>query len=252
MPSSVIENRNISCTIDSLGAQMVSLRSEASGKEYIWNGNPDVWKWHAPVLFPFCGNFPDGFMHNGKTYHLPQHGFLRTVEHTRISDGVYVFETRGLEDYPFALRTTTSFLLEGNTLIHRIEIENTGKEALPFSLGFHTGFTLSNARLEFEVAEEELGGKVFVADDTSLASTRFCINPGSRFIDCTDTEGKRIRWESSGYSTLVLWTAPGHSRDYICIEPRIDTVPEGAKEPFKCRLQPGGKTTLEERITILA
>ena len=90
MPSSIIGNNHISCTIDSQGAQMVSLRSEASGKEYIWQGNPDVWKWHAPVLFPFCGNFPEGFMYNGKKYHLPQHGFLRNVEHTRISDGVYV------------------------------------------------------------------------------------------------------------------------------------------------------------------
>ena len=252
MPSSIIGNRNISCTIDSQGAQLVSLRSVDSGKEYIWEGNPAVWKWHAPVLFPFCGNFPDGFVHNGKTYHLPQHGFLRTVEHTRISDGVYVFETEGREDYPFALRATTSYLLENNTLIHRIEIENTGNEVLPFSLGFHTGFALSNARLEFEKAEEELGGKIFVADDTSLADTKLYTKIRSRFIDCTDTDGKRIRWESSGYSTLVLWTAPGHSRDYICIEPRIDTVPEGAKEPFRCNLPIGGKTTLEERITILA
>ena len=252
MPLSTIGNRFISFTIDPMGAQMVSLKAKDSGKEYIWEGNPEVWKWHAPVLFPFCGNFPDGFMHNGKTYHLPQHGFLRTVEHTRISDGVYVFETDGREDYPFALRTTTSFLLEGNTLIHRIEIENTGKEALPFSLGFHTGFALSNARLEFEKAEEELGSNEFIADDKSLATTKLYTKIRSRFIDCTDTGGKKIRWESSGYSTLVLWTAPGHSGDYICIEPRIDTVPEGAKQPFGCQLGPGEKTTLEERITVLA
>ncbi|MBR6085773.1 MAG: hypothetical protein IKP61_09215 [Spirochaetales bacterium] len=252
MPSSIIGNNHISCTIDSQGAQMVSLRSKASGKEYIWQGNPDIWKWHAPVLFPFCGNFPEGFMYNGKKYHLPQHGFLRNVEHTRISDGVYVFETSGLDDYPFALRATTSFLLDCSTLTHRVEIENTGNESLPFSLGFHTGFALSNARLEFEKAEEELGSNEFIADDKSLASTKLYTKIRSGFIDCTGTGGKRIRWESSGYSTLVLWTAPGHSRDYICIEPRIDTVPEGAKKPFKCKLQPRGKTTLEERITILA
>ena len=252
MPTSIIENRNISCTVDSLGAQLVSLRSGDSGKEYIWEGNPEVWKWHAPVLFPFCGNFPDGFVHNGKTYHLPQHGFLRTVEHTHISDGVYVFETEGREDYPFALRATTNYLLQGSTLIHRIEIDNTGKEALPFSLGFHTGFALSNARLEFEKTEEELGSNILIADDTSLASTRLYMKIRSRFIDCTGSEGNKIRWESSDYTTLVLWTAPGHSKDYICIEPRIDTVPEGAREPFRCLLDPGAKTSLEERITIIS
>lgn len=252
MPTSVIENKNISCTLDSQGAQLLSLRSRDSEKEYIWEGNPDVWKWHAPVLFPFCGIFPDGFMHNGKTYHLPQHGFLRNVEHRCISDGVYVFETAGREDYPFALRATTSYILQGSTLIHRIEIENTGKESLPFSLGFHTGFALSNARLEFEKTEEEIGSNIFIADDTSLSSARLYTKIRSGFIDCSGSEGKKIKWESSGYSTLVLWAAPGYSKDYICIEPRIDTVPEGAKEPFRCLIGSGEKTSLEERITILS
>ncbi|MBQ7281630.1 MAG: hypothetical protein IJR16_02505 [Spirochaetales bacterium] len=247
-----IENRYLSCMIDSCGAQLMSLKALETGRDYIWNGNPEVWKWHAPVLFPFCGNFPEGFEHNGKTCHLPMHGFLRDVEHSHVSAGHFLFESEGFDGYPFAFSARTSFILEGTSLTHRIEIENRGSEDLPFSLGFHTGFALSNAKLEFEIKEEELGDKVFIADDDSLSSTRFLTHVKSGFITCADKRGKSIRWESSGYSTLVLWTMPGHSRDFICIEPRIDTVPEGAKEPFKCFLQPGKTTVLEERITVLS
>ena len=246
-----IENRYLSCMIDSCGAQLISVMDKASGAEYIWNGNPEVWKWHAPVLFPFCGNFPDGYEHDGKTYHLPMHGFLRDVEHQIISDGSFIFKTDGMEGYPFAFSATTSFILEGHSVRHRIEIENRGNVNLPYSLGFHTGFALSNARLVFENHEEELGGKVFVADDESLSSTRFFTNIKSGSLVCEDKTGKSLRWESSGYSTLVLWTMPGHSKDFICIEPRIDTVSDGAKMPFRCLLQPGRTATLEERMTIL-
>ncbi|MBQ3729331.1 MAG: hypothetical protein II903_07510, partial [Spirochaetales bacterium] len=109
-----------------------------------------------------------------------------------------------------------------------------------------------NARLEFEKTEEDLGSNEFIADDDSLSSTRFLTHVKSGFITCTDKRGKSIRWESSGYSTLVLWTIPGHGKDFLCIEPRIDTVPEGAKQPFKCFLQPGKTAVLEERITVLS
>ncbi len=247
----IIENEFISCTTDSYGAQMISLKDKAHGSEYIWCGNPSVWKWHAPVLFPFCGNFPEGYRHNGTIYHLPQHGFLRNVEHTCISDGVFLYETGGESGYPFAFSARTVFTLDGKTLTHRIQIKNTGKEILPFSLGFHTGFALSNATLEFEKYEPELDGKIFAADDVSMSSTRFFTGIESTSVACSDENGKKMIWSSSGYTTLVLWTSPGHSRDYICIEPRIDTIPDDAKKPFRCFLEPGSETSLEERITIL-
>ena len=247
-----VENGYLSCRIESCGAQLVSLRSKESRKEYIWSGDPDIWKWHAPVLFPWCGKFPEGYEHDGKTYHLPMHGFLRDFKHNCISDGVFLFETDGLENYPFAFSARTSFILEGSSLIHRIEIENRGNEDIPYSLGFHTGFAMSNARLEFEKQEEELNGNSFFANDESLSSTRFLTHINSSFLTCTDKDGKCIKWESSGYTTLVLWTIPGHSKDFICIEPRIDTVPEGAKKPFKCSLKPGKKTVLEEIITVIS
>ncbi|MBR2361543.1 MAG: hypothetical protein IKA80_02770 [Spirochaetaceae bacterium] len=51
--------------------------------EYIWNGNPSVWKFRAPILFPIVGRLKDCyFLWQGKEYHLPNHGFSRDLEHS--------------------------------------------------------------------------------------------------------------------------------------------------------------------------
>ena len=77
-----IENKWVKASFGEKGAQLISFFSKESDKEYIWNGDESIWKWHAPVLFPQCGNFPQGYINNGKRLVLPMHGFLRDVEHT--------------------------------------------------------------------------------------------------------------------------------------------------------------------------
>lgn len=245
-----IRNEKLTCSIDSRGAQLISL-SSSLGTEYIWTGEKDIWPWHAPVLFPCCGSFPDGFLVDDRIYHLPQHGFLRNVEHKESGEGIFLYESMGEEEYPFALSARTSFCLEESTLIHRLEIENRDRRPMPYSMGFHTGFLLENATLEFECDEEELGGRIFRADDSTLEKTCFFTKLKSRRLLCSDAKGKRLELYSPEFTTLVLWTMKGHSRDFICIEPRVDTVAEGARHPFKRVLEPGGICTLEERITIL-
>ena len=43
----------------------------------LWQAGP-VWPRHAPVLFPIVGRLKDDRLrHQGKSYHLPQHGFAR-------------------------------------------------------------------------------------------------------------------------------------------------------------------------------
>ena len=38
-----IENEFLTCEIDDMGAQLHSLVLKENGKEYIWQGNPDIW-----------------------------------------------------------------------------------------------------------------------------------------------------------------------------------------------------------------
>ena len=63
-----IHNEFLTLTVDTLGAEAVSLKN-AAGEELLWQADPAVWKRHAPILFPWTGKLPGGtFTHDGKTY----------------------------------------------------------------------------------------------------------------------------------------------------------------------------------------
>ena len=65
-----IENEFIRLTIDSLGAEMVSVIDRATGSEMIWCADPAVWNRHAPILFPYAGKLTGGHFKasDGKLY----------------------------------------------------------------------------------------------------------------------------------------------------------------------------------------
>ena len=46
-----IKSGEVTASIDTLGAELVSLKK--NGSEFMWRGTP--WPKHAPVLFPICG-----------------------------------------------------------------------------------------------------------------------------------------------------------------------------------------------------
>ena len=48
----VLKNDVLTAFIDDSGAELISLKDN-NGSEYIWTAE-DVWKRHAPVLFPFA------------------------------------------------------------------------------------------------------------------------------------------------------------------------------------------------------
>ena len=46
---------NITVKINHQGAELCSLQTNNNKQEYIWEGNPDFWGKHSPVLFPIVG-----------------------------------------------------------------------------------------------------------------------------------------------------------------------------------------------------
>ena len=52
-----IKNEELTLEIDSLGAEMKSLKYNASGQEYLWQADPAYWGRTSPVLFPLVGNY---------------------------------------------------------------------------------------------------------------------------------------------------------------------------------------------------
>ena len=66
----VLRNEFFTLTVDTLGAEAVSLKN-AAGEEVLWQADPEVWPRHAPILFPWTGELPQSsYSHKGKTYHV--------------------------------------------------------------------------------------------------------------------------------------------------------------------------------------
>ena len=126
-----IENEILRLTVDTHGAEPVSVLHKPTGAELLWQGDPAVWGRHAPILFPYTGKLTGGKMiAKGVEYAGGQHGFARDVEHamTRHADNLLEFELHAnaetLPKWPYAFVLRSTFTLEGETVHHTLTVEN--------------------------------------------------------------------------------------------------------------------------------
>ena len=144
-----IKNNILQVSVKEIGAELCSIKSLRSDREYIWNGNPDVWAAHAPNLFPVIGCLKDdGFLYQGREYKCPKHGFVRNndkvslVEKTANSlTFLLKYDEESLKIYPFKFEFNIKYSLEGNKLHVKHKVINYGDVDMLFSLGGHPGFT---------------------------------------------------------------------------------------------------------------
>ena len=54
-----IENEYLSLTVTTWGAQIKSVVRKCDGVEHIRQANPDVWRYHTPILLPHAGKVVD-------------------------------------------------------------------------------------------------------------------------------------------------------------------------------------------------
>ena len=74
-----ISNGEITAVISTRGAELKSVVK--NGREFIWEGDPNVWAGQAPLLFPICGGLKDDkYVLGGNEYTLEKHGFARFKE----------------------------------------------------------------------------------------------------------------------------------------------------------------------------
>lgn len=80
-----LENDVISVVINSIGAELYSIKTKADGCEYLWQGDPEYWSGRSYNLFPICGRLTEGkYTYNGKTCEMNLHGFARDSEFSLI------------------------------------------------------------------------------------------------------------------------------------------------------------------------
>lgn len=250
-----IENESIRLTVDTHGAEAVSVINKNSGAEMLWCGDPAVWGRHAPILFPYTGKLTEGKMiAKGMEYTGGQHGFARDVEHQLVSqsDDTLVLELHANADtlpkWPYAFVLRSTFRIEETTVHHTLTVENPVEEQLRFGIGYHPAFAVpfddkhetEDYEFRFEELESPLcvsalpngllnGQSYYLARNTRripltddlFENDSFCmVNLHSKSLAIVEKDtGRRVSCDIEGYPYTLIWSAKAKPVRFVCIEP---------------------------------
>ncbi len=240
-----LKNDFLTATFNTFGAELVSLKSEK--REYIWDGNPDFWNKHAPVLFPIVGALKnDTYFFEGKKYQMSRHGFAREKQFQIVEQTAdkIVFSLKDdeetLEMYPFQFEFKIEYILAEKALEVNFEVINTSKHSMCFSIGGHPAFALpenfenyellftGNDVLKFSLLEQNL-----LQDQTKVLETinntktldyslfeKDALVFRDRQIQSVTIQEKgndflKVKFEQ--FPDLGIWTKS--NAPFICIEP---------------------------------
>ena len=264
-----IENEYLKVTVDTMGAQLKSIVRKCDGVEHLWQGDPAVWPYRAPILFPYTGKLVDNvFEAKGKTYDGHQHGFGRDYEHCLVDQSAdtltleLVFDVELLKVFPYACRLVSTFTLEEETLHHTLTVENLDEEKLPFGIGFHPGFNIpcddQHAATDYELRFSEMESPMCLNNQpTGLGhgdyyylgsnidtipmeehlfdnDSHCMVNLRSQYLGLYEKgTGRGIRVSISDFPYVVIWSKPGMPK-FLCIEP-WDSIPsrEGSSKKWE-------------------
>ena len=142
-----ISSNSLTASIDTMGAQLMSLRKGES--EYLWQGDSNWWPRRAPILFPIVGVLKDGEAESAEgTISLARHGLARlnqfeVVEQSPSSVTLRLKSTEETRNgYPYDFELKLIFSVAGDTLTQTYEITNPANVVLPFTLGAHPAFNI--------------------------------------------------------------------------------------------------------------
>ena len=144
-----LQNTKLKANFSELGAELISLVNLTTGKEIMWQGNPDFWGGQSPVLFPTVGALKDDqYIFDGQTYEMPRHGFARRkiFEVKNPSENEVIFQLYSddetLKFYPFEFNLEIRYTLTENKLTVSYQVKNKSEKEMYFSLGAHPGFAV--------------------------------------------------------------------------------------------------------------
>lgn len=251
----VLENDILRVEIDSHGAELKSVKSKATGEEYMWQADPKYWGRTSPILFPFVGGLKDKqFKYDGKTYPMGQHGFARDMEHTLVSnsESEMWFELFSNEEtlgkFPMEFKLCVGYQLNENSVKVLWKVENPGDKVLHFSIGAHpafncpfhgeenkNGYSLSfgNAKEIHHYGNPTEEGLV-VREDILLSLDNHRAEITEDFFDrCTymveggqtdtvgivDPTGREYVTVQFAMPIFAIWSPEKKNAPFICIEP---------------------------------
>jgi galactose mutarotase-like enzyme len=250
----ILSNSELTATINSLGAELISLKNNHN-REYIWEGNPDYWGKHSPILFPIVGSLKNNsYRYNNSIYHLPRHGFAREMNFDVIekSNEKVVFSLKEtaatLEKYPFKFELQISYTLTNSELKIGYIVINNNPFSMPFSIGAHPAFAIANDFENYELLFEKTENLVVSKLENDLISnTSYKLpiennslpltyslfendalifkNIESKSVTIAENEIPFLKIQYNDFPSLGIWTKS--QAPFICLEPWIgyaDTV----------------------------
>ncbi|TDO83180.1 galactose mutarotase-like enzyme [Flavobacterium chryseum] len=244
--NTTITNSRLKASIKHAGAELFSLKDNQN-KEYIWEGNPDFWGKHSPVLFPIVGTLKNNTYKIGeKEYELPRHGFARDMEFELIekTENSAVFSLQSNEEtlkkYPFEFELQLIYTIEETTLDIQYKVINKSDTKMPFSIGAHPAIALpekfENYAFEFEKEETlkyYLLENDLISDKTKVLETTNNLVPldyklfkndalifktlESNSLTILEDSKPYIKVDFEDFPSLGIWTKV--KAPFICIEP---------------------------------
>lgn len=251
----IIENEYLKVTVTSFGAQVKSVIRKEDGVEHMWQADPKVWGYHAPILFPYTGRLKDGKLTaKGETYEsTTQHGFARTMEHGFVYQNkdtlvLQLTDTpETLAVWPYKFRLMSAFTIEGDVLHHTLTVENQDAEPMAFGIGYHPAFAVpfddrhsyTDYELRFNKVESPIcletapkglvTGKIYYLGKNITAiplTDRLFANDSHCMVSLqSDTlglyekdTGRGVVCSIKAFPYCLIWSKPGELK-FVCIEP---------------------------------
>jgi galactose mutarotase-like enzyme len=245
--TTTITNSTLTAEINHSGAELFSLKTNNNNKDYIWEGNPEFWGKHSPILFPIVGTLKDNsYTHNSVQYHLSRHGFARdgVFELIEKNENSATFSLKSTEDtlkvYPFDFELQISYVLSDNSLSIHYRVINKGNVKMPFSIGAHPAFSLpgnfekysiqfeKEEPLEYNLLENDLISNttniLTSVDDAVPLNYQLFENDAlifkslqSNYLTILENGNPILKVHYEGFPNLGIWTKK--DAPFLCIEP---------------------------------
>lgn len=244
--NTTISNSTLKASIKHAGAELFSLKNNQN-KEYIWEGNPDFWGKHSPVLFPIVGTLKNNtYTIEGKEYQLPRHGFARDMEfqllHKTENSAVFSLQSNEetLKKYPFEFELQLIYTLQETTLDIAYKVINKGDTKIPFSIGAHPAIALpedfESYAFKFEKEEDlkySLLENDLISNKTETLATTENLVPlhyklfendalvfktlESNSLTILENSKPYVKVDFEDFPSLGIWTKD--QAPFVCIEP---------------------------------
>lgn len=243
----VLENQLLRAVIREQGAELISVKDQETGREYLWQADPAFWGRTSPVLFPVVGQYRDKkSLYDGQTYTMGQHGFARDMTFSldsRTDTQIWFRLDAGPEShklYPFDFTLYCGYCLEERSIQVLWKVVNTDSRTMYFSIGAHPAFNcaMEGWKLRFDTDAPLRVGileggvlsdreKILVPDNGEYPITADLFDEDALIIEhdqihnvsLIDPEGSKVVEVDFQAPLAGIWSPVGKAAPFVCIEP---------------------------------